>query len=369
MAAGKRKETRTSAVIFPLGPYHPILSEPYALRLRLQSDRVVAATGPVTGYGRRDLLGLVAGQSVEDTLVVLERACAHVGQAYRLALSIAIERTTRANTPRSAQLARVFFAELEMAQSALWGLAELARALNLPALRARGLEQRERVYAAALEATGERVYWGIAQPGGVREGIQFAAARAILDWLPDVVDSWRVATAPAGGLRRAAERVDRDAPDQPPAEAAARTSTLMREDARREAPYGGYRLITLDWSPLDSGQDITSSVAARAVGLVTRLKLSADIMRVCAQSLDNAELGHAPTPLVAGHGAVTVQTAHGPARLDVTMTSAQTVGEVRLVTPCADMLAETPDWLAGRRLAHVPALMACLNLCPSCADL
>lgn len=330
---------------------------------------MVAATRPVTGYGRRGLLDLVAGQPVEDALVVLERACAHAGQAYRLALSIAIERATRVTASRAAQLARVFFAELEMAQSTLWGLTEMARTLNLPALRVRGLEQRERVYTTATAATGERVYWGIAQPGGVREGIQFAEARAILDWLPDVVEMWRVATTPAGALRRSAERVDAAAPEKTSADAAARESTLMREDARRETPYSGYRLITLDWPSLDTGPENATNVATRAVRLVARLKLSADIMRVCAETLDDAELGHTPAPLRAGHGNVTVQTAHGPARLDVTLASDQTIAELRLATLCAEAIDETPEWLAGRRLAHVPALLACLNLCPSCADL
>jgi len=330
---------------------------------------VVAATRPVTGYGRRGLLDLVAGQPVEDALVVVERVCAHAGQAYRLGLSIAIERATRAPASRAAQLVRVFFAELEMAQSALWGLTEMARALNLQALIARGLEQRERVYAAAMEATGERVYWGIAHPGGVREGIQFAAARGILDWLPEVVESWRVATTPAGALHRAAQRVDAAAPAQASTDDATSASPLLREDARRETPYGGYRLITLDWSSLDTGPAIATSVATRAVRLVARLKLSADIMRVCAETLGDAEIGDAPGPLTEGHSSVTVQTAHGPARLDVTLASDQTIAELRLGTTCAEAIAETPGWLVGRRLAHAPALLACLNLCPSCADL
>src|SRR6185312_6555331 len=134
------------------------------------------------------------------------RTCAEAGQGYRLALSLCAERAARITAPRSAQLMRVFFAELEMTLSALWSLAELARALNLRSLRALGLEQRERIYDAASEATGQRVYWAIARPGGVREGIQFGAARDLLEWLHGAVEIWRVTTAPKGALRRRGER-------------------------------------------------------------------------------------------------------------------------------------------------------------------
>lgn len=365
-AMGERKETRTSAVIFPLGPYHPVLSEPYALRLRLRGERVIAASEPITGYGRRGLLALVAGQPLEDALVVLERTCAHAGQAYRLALSIAVERAARITAPRPAQLARVFFAELEMTQSALWALAEIARALKLPALRASGLEQRERIYEAAAEATGERVYWGVARPGGVRGDIRFAEASAPLSWLPAAIESWRGASAPHGPLGQAAERIDRVQPKRLQSRGA---DVAASEDARRAAPYDGYRAITLDWTSLDDRPDAATEVAAHALRLVARLKLSYDIMRVCAEALGDADLAQAKTPLAPGQGSARIQTAHGPARLDVTVANDQTVRDIHLVTSCAATLADAPGWLVGRALAHIPAVLAGLDLCPSCADL
>ncbi|HEY7848753.1 MAG TPA: hypothetical protein VIC27_01750 [Ktedonobacterales bacterium] len=307
--------------------------------------------------------------------MVLERACADTGQGYRLALSLSAERAARLTAPRSAQLMRVFFAELEMTLSALWSLAELARALNLRSLRALGLEQRERIYEAAGKATGQRVYWAIARPGGVRAGIQFGAARELLNWLHEVVEIWRVATAPKGMLRRAAERADArqvkavtDATGGATNEAIAPASPLAREDARRVAPYDGYRAITLDWTPLD---DLPGSVevTACALRLATRLKLSYDIMRVCAETLGDATPAQADAPLKAGQGSATIQTAHGPARVDVTLAGDQTIAQARLTTACAAALAQAPGWLVGHALADLPATLVGLDLCPSCADL
>lgn len=256
-----------------------------------------------------------------------------------------------------------------MTLSALWSLAELARALNLRSLRALGLEQRERIYDAASAATGQRVYWAIARPGGVRGGIQFGEMRELLDWLRDAVEIWRVATAPKGALRAAAERADAR---QTQAGAAGKSTPSAgqpaRDDARRLAPYDGYRAITLDWTPLDDLPD-TVEVASCALRLATRLKLSADIMRVCAESLDDAASAQASAPLKAGQGSATIQTAHGPARVDVTLTGEQTIAQARLTTPCAAALEQAPGWLLGHTLADLPATLIGLNLCPSCADL
>ena len=342
------------------------------MRLRTQGERIVAAAPPVSGYGRRGLLEFIAGQPLEDALVVLERACAHTGQGYRLALTLATERAARITAPRAAQLLRVFFAELEMTLSALWSLTELTRALNLRTLRAEGLEQRERIYDAAEAATGQRVYWAIAHPGGVREGIELSAVGDLVSWLREVVAFWHAALGPKGALRRAAERVDARQVKAPGAEAAAGNVPavpLARDDARRATPYDGYRAITVDWTLLDDTPGGVAEAMSCALRLITRLKLSHDIMRVCAEGLSDVTPGSAPAPLMAGRGSATIQTAHGPARLDLTLSNDLTVASIRLVTSCAAALADAPRWLPGRTLADAPTALASLDLCPSCADL
>lgn len=365
---GERKETRTSAVNLPLGPYHPAISEPYALLLRLNGERVVAADQPALGYARRGVLDLIAGQPLDDALVVIERVCAQAGQAYRLALSIAVERATGAVAPRSAQLMRVFFAELEMTLGALWTLSDMARTLQLRGLRANGLEQRERIYTQAREATGERVYWGVAQPGGVRAGIVFEAARQSLNGLPEVVEMWRSATAAGGALRRATERVDAQLVKHAP-EAPGCATRGSAEDARRSRPYDGYRAIALDWAGHgDVGRDETPLTLA-ALRLATRLKLSYDIMRVCSDTMGAATPTRMNAPMSAGQGSALIQTAHGPARIEVTVTAERTIGEARLRTGAADAFSHARDALVGQPLAHVPALLASQGLCASCADL
>jgi Ni,Fe-hydrogenase III large subunit len=147
------------------------------------------------------------------------------------------------------------------------------------------------------------------------------------------------------------------------------SSVWSREDARRTAPYDGYRAITLDWSAHDDQPGGTAAVTASALRLVRRLKLSADIMRVCAETLGAAAPGQPNVVLKAGQGSAQIQTAHGPARIEVTLADDQTIAAVRLETRSAAAMAEARAVLPGQMLAHVPPLLAGLGLCPSCADL
>lgn len=321
---------------------------------------------PVGGYGRRDLLSLVTAQPVEDALVVLERTCAQAGQAYRLALSIAIERAARLSAPRAAQLQRVYFAELEMIASGLWTLSEIARTLNLRALRIAGLEQRERIYEAAQKAIGERVYWGIARPGGVSQGLDFAAARETLTWLPSAVDQWRSAVTTGGALQRMASRMDECASAER-ADAMSHSQTPV--DARRTAPYDGYRSITLDWFAHDDLANGASEISTLALRLVKGLKLSHDIMRACADALVANGQAQPSAALKAGQGSAYIQSAHGPVRLEVSIDEDAHVTVSRLETRCIETRNAAIAALVGRPLISAPALLAGLGVCPSCVDM
>ena len=366
--------------MFPLGPFHPALAEPLALRLRLRGERVTDVETPPGGpggYSHRGALELAEGLPLDDALVILERVCARAGQSYRLALCLAVERIARPTIARPAQLARTLFAELERMNSALWTLGEIARAVDQRRLWGEALDQREQVFEAARAATGERVYWGVARPGGVREGLTLAPMRAFADGASGVYDVWRQAMAPGGALRKATEGLGRPlgaAPATGSGSAASRetpeTPLPHAEDARRVAPYGAYRMMTLDWDPLDELDAEAMDVTTRAARLVAGMKLSVDILVTCMEELeDEPALGAAPLKLTAGEGSATAQSPHGPARVSVTLDGAGTVEALRLETPCAEMIAQAPALLAGRALGEAPALLAALDLCPACAEL
>lgn len=365
--------------MFPLGPFHPALAEPLALRLRLRGERVTDVETPAGGpggYSHRGALELAEGLPLDDALVILERVCARAGQSYRLALCLAVERIARPAMTRPAQLARTLFAELERLNSALWTLGEIARAVDQRRLWGEALDQREQVFDAARVATGERVFWGVARPGGVREGLTLASMRTFAEGATGIYDVWRQAMAPGGALRQATEGLGRPLEGAPtaaatePPETPSETSRLSAEDVRRAAPYGAYRMMTLDWDPLDELDADAVDVTTRAARLVAGMKLSVDILVTCMEELeDESGLGSAPLKLTAGEGSAMAQSPHGPARVTVALDGAGAVESLRLETPCAEMIARAPALLTGRALGEAPALLAALDLCPACAEL
>ncbi len=359
--------------IFPLGPYHPALAEPLALRLRLRGERVTGVeplAAGATGYSHRGVLELAEGLPLDDALVILERVCARAGQSYRLALCLAVERFMKPQVARKAQLVRTLFAELERLSSALWTLGEIARAVDQRKLWAGALEQRERVFAAASAATGERVFWGVARPGGVRGGLTLEPVRAFAEGAPGIYEEWRAAEAPGGALRRATEGLGRPlggVVERVPSSPAHGPSA---DDPRRALPYDAYRILTLDWSPLEALDTAPLDVATSVARLVAGMKLSVDITLTCLEELDGEPgLPQAALKLAAGEGAATVQSPHGPARVSVTLEGDGTVATLGLETPCAEVIASAPALLMGRALGEAPALLAARDLCPACAEL
>lgn len=367
------------SVIFPLGPYHPALSEPLALLLRLRGERVTGVEEPAggaTGYSHRGVLELAEGLSLDDALVILERVCARAGQAYRLALCLAVEKISRPVIARPAQLVRTLFAELERLNSALWTLGEIARAVDQRKLWSESLDQRESVFAAAQAATGERVFWGVALPGGVREDLTLAPLREFASSATALYEQWRAAAAIGGGLRRATDGLGRQAargvPGATSADALESSSVYGASagDARREAPYDAYRIMTLDWTPLEALDSAPLDAAASVARLVAGMKLSVDIILTCLEELDGEpNLPRAELKPAAGEGAAATQSPHGKARVSVTLNDSSSVVALALTNPCAEIITLAPGMLAGRALGETPALLAALDLCPSCAEL
>lgn len=363
--------------IFPLGPYHPALSVPIALRLRLRGERVTEVEEPAagaTGYSHRGVLELAEGLPLDDALVILERVCARAGQTYRLALCLAVERIAKAQVARPAQLVRTLFAELERLHSALWTLGEIARAVDQRRLWAGALEQREQVFEAASEATGERVFWGVARPGGVRGELKLAPIRAFAEGATALYEQWRSAAAINGGLRRATEGLGRPALARTaslyPERAASAAQGSSADDARRASPYDAYRMLNLDWAPLDALDSAPLDAATSIARLVAGVKLSVDIILTCLEELDEEPgLPQAALKLAPGEGGATAQSPHGPARVTLKLDADGTVETLGLETPSAQTIALAPEMLAGRKLGEAPAILAALDLCPACAEL
>jgi Ni,Fe-hydrogenase III large subunit len=344
----------------------------------LRGEKIVAVDPPASGFCRRGVEDLAAGKRIGEALQIVERSCSLAGHSHRTALCQAIEDATGAAPSARARLVRATFAETERALARLWTLGIAARAANLHAQFREAMEQREVLFDALAETTGERVFWGVAEPGGARtieEAADLAALRGAVERLAPAAETWRVAAGPRGPLGRAGSgvgRIDGERASALELKGVVARAAGIRRDLRRDAPYGAYADIAFDWGAGDEQTPDSGDAAARmavvAADLATSLRL--------ARTLLDAVRGADDTSLVDGgksaggrEGRAAVEGPHGEVRITATLAPDQTLARLRIQTPAAAVLGALPEILAGQSLELVPLVVASLDLCMECADL
>jgi membrane-bound hydrogenase subunit alpha len=378
-----RKERPTSTTSYPLGPYHPALFLPIGLSFKLRGETVDSVQSPVTGFGRRGIEGLAAGKPMMDALAIIERACSFAGQSYRLAACESIEAATGALPTRRARLLRSVFAEVERLLARLWMLGMAARAVGMGAAFHEALEQRETLFDAAEQLTGERVYWGIAEPGGVRElrDDVFEALELPLDQLTGAVATWRLATDARGPLGRASAGVGRLARARVTDLGLSGLAALgagVVDDPRREKLYAGYSDVTFDWADGQTG-DAAGDAASRFVAGVADMALSLRLARSLLNALrdegdDAGATAVVSGSIVSGGGAsgegATVLGPHGPITCRASLAEGDRLATIALERPyVAATLAALPEALRGAPVRLAPLILTSLDLCLECTDL
>jgi NADH-quinone oxidoreductase subunit D len=363
---------------FPLGPYHPALSQPIGLSFKLRGETVTGVETPISGYCRRGVEHLVAGMTADQALAVMERSCGVAGQSARLAVCRAIEAATGAAPSARSRLVRAIFAEIERVLARLWLLGLAARVAGRDAGFREALEARE-VLMEALEAqTGERLFWAVAEPGGVRDPERFDDlddVRATMEELAEPVAAWTTLVGPGGALGRAGAGVAPITADR--ARVAGLSGLAARAagvegDLRRDAPYGAYAEVPFAWqadglTPPEGG-DTAARLGTAAVDLVA----SARLLRVLFEMLPRAEdAAVVPGPTRQGEltGHAAVEGPHGPVEARVVLAPGGGIGRLRLETPGAALVTMLPEILAGLPVALVPLALVSLDLCMECVDL
>lgn len=358
-----------------MGPYHPALPQPFALTFKLRGERIVAVERPVSGYCRRDIESLIIGRDADDALNVIERACSWSGHTYRMALALALEAASGATVSPRAQLIRAIFAEGERIMARLWLLAQVARAANLQPILRDALEAREGFYDALVETTGERHYWGIAEVGGVREldTPDLSPLAAALDQFGATVESWRLAAGRRGPLGRSGAQLGQitlqQAREQRLSSVAAR-ATGMRDDLRRDAPYGGYALAALDWPDEETTErngDVAARCAVAAEDLATSVRVAGALLRALRSASDPPNVGTLSAIGING-GHAKVEAPHGVVEVNASVATDGRVNAIRLDTPATDTFALLPTVLDGQSVSASAVILASLDLCVECLD-
>jgi Ni,Fe-hydrogenase III large subunit len=346
-----------------------------ALTFKLRGEQIVAVDPPTTGYCRRGIESLVNGSPPARALDIVERSCSLAGHSHRVALCQALEAGSAAAPSARAQLLRALFAEIERIQARLWYLAALARAANAQASLREALDQREALYDALTEATGERHFWELGEVGGVRrlDDAALTALGAALDGVAAAAQTWRVATSrqsPLGRIGTGVGTVSEQMVTELGLTGPVAKASGITADLRRDAPYGGYALVSFAW---DAGgpPEPKGDVAARAAFAAHDVAMSVQLARTLLEALPAAS-DDAVVPAAgakgSGSGQARIETPHGPVEIAAGLKSDGAVRDFSLQTPGAGTLAALPLLLEGQPIALAPVILASLDLCVECLD-
>ncbi|MGH9486931.1 MAG: NADH-quinone oxidoreductase subunit C [Terriglobales bacterium] len=234
------------AFALPLGPvYEGGIGESVHFLIETVGEEVIRVV-PRLFYHYRAIEKSAEGRSAAEGLLLAERFAGTSAFAHGWAYCRAVELLAGAEVPERAQQLRVAWAELERMRHHAGHIAWICRSTALNVAEAQAAMIEEDLLRASGAASGHRYLWGLLAPGGLRRDPTAAEIQALL-----------TATGRAQGQLRQLERrlrysssfLDRleecgvVTPEQARefdlAGPVGRASGL-RQDLRRELPYGGY---------------------------------------------------------------------------------------------------------------------------------
>ncbi|HKD77053.1 MAG TPA: nickel-dependent hydrogenase large subunit, partial [Ktedonobacterales bacterium] len=367
---------------FPLGPYHPALTEPVSLRFALRGE-LVTGVEMHTGYLRRGVPALATQRDLAGALDLVERMCGTCGHSHRLAMCLALEQAAQVTPPPRAQALRMMFAEVERALARLWLLMEVGRVSDFGALFNLALEAREMIFEGCVAATEARLFWGIPVPGGA---VNVADPGALADAMSDVTSRLMILErqmADSGSLASRMANIGKI--QKATAEELGLTGLLLRAsggdaDVRLSAPYENYlqhtdTLTTTDPLARHLVGDVMSRVRLALAELRLSLRLIQEILDDLPEGQERATFPSMISPVEAN---ATVEGPHGSETVTLTLGANVNGGQradldrpgwlqaLSLQTPSTKNINILPIVLNKQMLGDEPIVYASLGLCLAC---
>ena len=369
-------------MVFPLGPYHPALTEPLGVRFALRGETItdVAVTA---GYAHRGVEALATGRNLADALDVIERTCGTCGHSLRLAACLALEAHAGVTPPERARALRTVFSEVERLQARLWLLMQVARAAQFGALLTASVEAREILFEACVSATETRLFWGIPVPGGAR-GIAdpLALQQAMTDVETPLATIERLLNDRGPMIRRLTNvgKLPLEAIEEVGATGLVARAAGGEGDLRLTAPYDAYS--DLDLEEMINGEQVKTllgDVGSRAFLAVAEARQSIGIITALLDDLPEGQEQLAfPALLEVGTARATVEGPHGQTTVTLTIGAAEGkpldthdagwLTALEIQPASAATFALLPGALMRQKLSDALVILTSLDLCVACLD-
>ncbi len=349
--------------LLPIGPYHPVLSEPEYFKIRVEDGRVVEVDFRV-GYNHRGIEKILEGRTGQGVVPIVERICGICNFAHTTCFCNAVERIAGVKPPERADWMRTLTAELERVQSHLLWLGLYADAMGFETLFMHIWKEREGVMRIFEEAFGNRVTKGLNTLGGVRwdiknEGKIRGVAERIMRYSDELEKEFssRLVKSRLEGVgvleRKDAKRLSLVGP-------VARASGI-KFDIRRIMPYNAYRELRPEIYTEKDG-DCLARVRVR----IFEVRESCRLVLECLEGMPEGKL---KTGLEFRDGE-TVGRVEAPRGENLHFVSIKEgrIARVRVRPPTFANFSAVPYMLLGERTADIPVVILSIDPCFSCMD-
>ena len=353
----------------PIGPYHPVLEEPYKLTLACTGETVQSVEVEV-GFTLRGIELLAQRRNYVQGLVLVEHVCGICSNVHAMTFAMAVEKIAGLEVPARARYIRTIMAELERLHSHLLWAGIGSEDIGFRSMFMEVYYLRESIMDLLETLSGNRVNYGMIALGGVNRDIpdpsvilpkvrelrQALEKTAIPIFTRNLTVKSR--TVKVGPLSKA------DAIAHGVVGPMARASGV-EIDVRQDMPYAAYS--DLDFKIVTSQDgDVQARLVVRALEML-------ESVRLIESALANMPGGPIRIddqfPVIpAGEATARVEAPRGEAFYYVASDGSDTPLRVKIRTPSFVNIPAVQMICIGQSLADMPLIQASIDPCVSCTD-
>ncbi len=367
----------------PVGPIHPALKEPVAVKCEIDGEEVVNAE-VILGQNHRGVewIGMHRNNPVQS-IHLSERICGICACTHSFALVRAVEEAADIVPSERAEYIRPIVAELDRIHSHILWAGVAAHELGFDTLLHISWNLREKVMDMQEFVTGNRVTFAMYMYGGVRRDIDSERAKKLLEmvrYYEGLINKFvemflhdktiKMRTVGVGILSK--EEAYRLCTVGPTVRARG-----IKKDVRQEEPYAAYadfgvKAITPDMLTGKVVGDVYDNIVVRLL----EVKQSLDIIKFCLENMPSGPITTEPNlnkllvklKKAEGRGLGRHEAPRGEVFHYVELKGQETFYSWKVRAPSNANVVTWPYMLKGEQIADIPIVVASIDPCISCTN-
>lgn len=353
----------------PIGPYHPVLEEPYKLKLSCKGE-VVESVEVEVGFTMRGIELLAQRRNYVQDLVLVERVCGICSNVHAMTFAMAVEKIAGIEIPARARYIRTIVAELERLHSHLLWAGIGSEDIGFRSMFMEVYYLRESILDILEAISGNRVNYAMIAIGGANRDIP--DPQLILTKVRELRTALEKVAIPI--FTRSATVKSRMVKVGPLSKEQAITygvvgpmarASGLAIDVRQDFPYAAYPDLDFKIVTAETG-DVQARLLVRALEMLESIRL----IEECLANLPSGPIRiDDPFPAIPpGEATARVEAPRGEAFYYVASDGSDTPLRVKIRTPSYVNIPAVQAICTGQALADIPIIQASIDPCISCTD-